>query len=499
MPESSKKSTDDVLVDDDPTAELRALSLPDAAADDADGELEADARTYDFSDDDPVPATAELAELRSDLKSRSRRIGKLQFDLEQLRAKWLGLETEIRERDDISRDLQQRLDTTSETLDRKSRLLAKRDKLIKSMKREIRQRDAAYRELEERLTTLSAERDTAPHNLAAMQEQLERLQASIEAGRKQILEAEQIASRREAYADGLRQQLQRRIEADSARDREIAALTSEVREAQLNGERLASELAGITAERDRLQTDLDSIEKRHEEEIRKLRFELGEAQETVSQHELISEQLAADLVDTRNFRDELQSTLRDREESLQAEIDSLRRELGRLAETNSDYEDRLATKSEAINCLLAELASKSEQIESIGELEDVIHDIDDRMSEQLEARHGSERDRVTCMLVGKIGRQELRFPLFKHRLTIGRTGDNDIQLKAPYISRRHAVVMTEASQTRVIDWGSKNGVFVNGNRITEHFLQQGDVVTIGNADFRYEEKPRRDTKQPAGS
>ena len=96
------------------------------------------------------------------------------------------------------------------------------------------------------------------------------------------------------------------------------------------------------------------------------------------------------------------------------------------------------------------------------------------------------------MLIGKIDDQELRFPLFKTRLTIGRAVQNDIQLQAGHISRRHAVIMTEGDTTRVVDWGSKNGVYVNSKRVTEHFLQSGDLVRIGDADFRYEERPKRD-------
>ena len=100
---------------------------------------------------------------------------------------------------------------------------------------------------------------------------------------------------------------------------------------------------------------------------------------------------------------------------------------------------------------------------------------------------------MSRVLIGKVGEQELRFPLFKKRLTIGRTQQNDIQLQAPHISRRHAVVMTEGEVTRVIDWGSKNGVYVNSHRVTEHFLTSGDVVAIGDARFRYEERPKRDS------
>jgi len=101
-------------------------------------------------------------------------------------------------------------------------------------------------------------------------------------------------------------------------------------------------------------------------------------------------------------------------------------------------------------------------------------------------------DRMTRVLIGTVGGQLLQFPLFKDRLTIGRTKDNDIQLKAEYVSRRHAVIQTDGETTRIIDWGSKNGIHVNSVKTSEHFLCHGDTVTIGNARFRYEERKRRD-------
>jgi len=114
------------------------------------------------------------------------------------------------------------------------------------------------------------------------------------------------------------------------------------------------------------------------------------------------------------------------------------------------------------------------------------------MSERIDERSAGEKERMTRVLIGSVEGQELRFPLFKNRLTIGRTEQNDIQLKAPYISRRHAVIVTERDITRVIDWGSKNGVFVNSRQVNEHFLQNGDIVAIGTAKFRYEERPKRE-------
>jgi pSer/pThr/pTyr-binding forkhead associated (FHA) protein len=81
--------------------------------------------------------------------------------------------------------------------------------------------------------------------------------------------------------------------------------------------------------------------------------------------------------------------------------------------------------------------------------------------------------------------------LFKDRLTIGRTAHNDIQLNAQFISRQHAVIVTENGNTKIVDWGSKNGVLVNEKRVSEQLLENGDIVTIGTTDFRYEERPKR--------
>ncbi len=154
--------------------------------------------------------------------------------------------------------------------------------------------------------------------------------------------------------------------------------------------------------------------------------------------------------------------------------------------------------------LLKELAKKSEQFDSISEIEQVIHDIDDRMSGRLDDGSAADestpeaeivpasgdRERVSRVMIGNIGNHVLRFPLFKDRVTIGRTDENDIQLKTAYVSRRHAVVLTEGDSTRVVDRGSRNGILVNSRRVKEHILSNGDIVTVGDAKFRYEERQK---------
>ena len=61
----------------------------------------------------------------------------------------------------------------------------------------------------------------------------------------------------------------------------------------------------------------------------------------------------------------------------------------------------------------------------------------------------------------------------------------------------HGLVRTSKREYRIMGLvrdmtGFKNGVYVNSKRVTEHFLKNGDIVTIGIAEFRYEELKKRD-------
>jgi len=310
---------------------------------------------------------------------------------------------------------------------------------------------------------------------------------------KQIQELNERFVQVEKYADQLRQQLQ---------DREIviekAAGTRKLLQRSLDwaNERISTLITAISESKancEKLSEELASLHKSHAEEVRMIHLELGEAQDTMSQNEMITEQLASDLDETRVYRVELERILNKSEHTSQSRIELLEDENRELRRESSQLGDKLGTSSESINCLLAELAKKSRQIESTEAIEDVIHEIDDRISEKIDEYVPTERDRVTRLLIGSVKGKALRFPLFKNRLTIGRSRQNDIQLKGSSISRRHAVVITEGDLTRVIDWGSKNGVAVNSRPVTEHFLKNGDLVTVGNAEFRYEERRKRDS------
>jgi chromosome segregation ATPase len=476
MANEKNKINELVPDDDDQTAELEAITFRQDHPSHVDGMLESEEHTSDFD---------------AHRSSDARTISKLQYDIEQLRAKWLGLESEIVAREELAERLNNDIADLRESLSRKEKLLKTRDRKIKALKAEIRSRDERHRAVTEELkdeieTTRRAVREIPEPPLSS------RVQDTLASDENRL-------ARSEAYADSLRRRLQDVLvlqdDLQSERDRISGALSETIDK----NRHLEEALANAADDKLLLEQELGAIGEKHAEELRMLRFELGEAQETVAQSEVLNTQLASDLVDTKSFKEELERMLCDSDEQSSKRIDELEKELAKMTRIANDFEQKLDARSDAINVLLSELARKSEQMESINEIGNVISDIDVRISEQFDeaeqaqAQAHKSPDRVTRVLVGKVGKQLLRFPLFKDRLTIGRTDDNDIQLNAVYISRRHAVVQADGDATRVIDWGSKNGVFVNSTRVTEHFLKNGDIVTIGNAHFRYEERPKRDS------
>jgi chromosome segregation ATPase len=484
-----------VAQDDDPTAELEALDPVRLAALDEDMGLEAGSGTFGYQKEESE--AAEISELESDLRARSEKIARLQFDIEHLRTKWNGLEAEIKAREEIAGNLNRELAEARNTIGLKEEELRERDLRIDALAADLEQRDSDLKALrgemaEAREAARARQADDETTRLRATQ-QLERQAGQMASDKALIKELRARVEHLEAHADALRHKL-----AQTAADGDEAAgrrdyLDKALAHANERVAELENELEAQRAESRDLQLAMSEAEVAHIEELRQLRFELGEAQETVARQEEVAGQLASDLMETRGRRDELEQELDHSEEASKSRIAELERTLKRMQDELAEDREKLAEKSDAINCLLAELAKKSQQLDSINQIEDVIQEIDIRMSERIEDKAAVPRDRLSRVLIGVVEGQELRFPLFKNRLTIGRSDQNDIQIKATFVSRRHAVVATDHDATRIIDWGSKNGVYVNSRRVSEQFLNHGDIVTIGGAEFRYEERAKRDS------
>lgn len=93
---------------------------------------------------------------------------------------------------------------------------------------------------------------------------------------------------------------------------------------------------------------------------------------------------------------------------------------------------------------------------------------------------------MRAMLIGSAGPLAGReFNLDAPVVTLGRRDENDIVIKDPTISRKHAEIRQDGDDLVLRDNGSTSGTMVNGSPLTgEHRLRDGDTIIIGsNATF----------------
>ena len=78
--------------------------------------------------------------------------------------------------------------------------------------------------------------------------------------------------------------------------------------------------------------------------------------------------------------------------------------------------------------------------------------------------------------------------------TIGRTGDNTIRLQGNHVSRQHAIVRCHNGyQYQIMDLGSRNGTFVNDQRVVMPItLEPGAKVRIANYELVFDQTPDDD-------
>lgn len=81
-------------------------------------------------------------------------------------------------------------------------------------------------------------------------------------------------------------------------------------------------------------------------------------------------------------------------------------------------------------------------------------------------------------------REEI-IPLGKFQTTFGRR-NADVTLDDPDVSRQHAVIERYDEKFLIKDLESTNGTYLNGQRITIDFLEDGDVIRMGKTVMRFQ-------------
>ena len=93
-----------------------------------------------------------------------------------------------------------------------------------------------------------------------------------------------------------------------------------------------------------------------------------------------------------------------------------------------------------------------------------------------------------------------KFPLDKPVTTIGRSSMNDLPISDKMLSRQHArIVKDDDGGLSVEDLGSRNGTFLNGERLaTPQPLKAGDRITLGGVTLKLESESTTRVRIEAG-
>jgi len=91
------------------------------------------------------------------------------------------------------------------------------------------------------------------------------------------------------------------------------------------------------------------------------------------------------------------------------------------------------------------------------------------------------------LIITDPSRQTQIFEIAESTVSIGRADSNDLVLQDPSVSRHHArVIALSAETTLLVDAGSSNGTFVNGQPIQEYQLTDQDHISIGAFDLKFD-------------
>ena len=94
-------------------------------------------------------------------------------------------------------------------------------------------------------------------------------------------------------------------------------------------------------------------------------------------------------------------------------------------------------------------------------------------------QHGQPGMKRAFVVVLSGDRMGEMFPLDDARVTIGRGLQATVRINDEGISRTHAAIEKRGDAYVLMDAGSTNGTFANGERVDAHELEEGDKIQIG--------------------
>ena len=128
---------------------------------------------------------------------------------------------------------------------------------------------------------------------------------------------------------------------------------------------------------------------------------------------------------------------------------------------------------------------KNQKKSNTESIKDYRIDISDELSEKIVSELKSMPPGKRGLLVIKGPNIGEKFFIDKEESFIGRSPESDVLLDDITVSRKHVILRMKGKTCRLIDAGSLNGSYLNGNIVEEAVLQDGDRLQVGKYIFLY--------------
>ena len=90
-------------------------------------------------------------------------------------------------------------------------------------------------------------------------------------------------------------------------------------------------------------------------------------------------------------------------------------------------------------------------------------------------------------------------PVSREWTRIGRSLAADVRFDDSTVSRRHALIVSQADGVRVLDDRSLNGVYVNGRRVEWSPLADGDEIVVGRHTIHFMDTAAGEAQLPGSA
>jgi chromosome segregation ATPase len=255
------------------------------------------------------------------------------------------------------------------------------------------------------------------------------------------------------------------LEADRTRlNAELAARDQALSAAQANVDSSQQRIAQMQTEHAAKIAELEADAETQDQELTVLMAHLQEARRPIETIEAEVKRLKEDLAlktsgltELTEEGDKLRAAL-ERTRGQLEEREFLIRRLERSENNNANVLGRIQTSMERLGSSVAPGASGSAAPEWTPELIRI------------------DGDRSTTHALGR-------------RTRIGRAAGCELHIDSGSVSRHHALILAGTREAIIEDLNSTNGVIVNGRKVTRQVLSDGDILTIGEIQFRYVAKP----------